>query len=223
MVTTAVLILVVIQFAQAQTGDIEKQAGFLKPETAPKDKKIAFADFLENYYQKGLKLFPLDATFAGDNRYNDLLHNDITREHREKVNAYYTQYLEALGKYDKNKLTEEEKTSHEVLKWECEINLAGFKYPTYLMPIDQFCSTHLIIGQFACGASAQPFNTKEDYDNWLKRVDVFVAWCDTAIANMREGMEQGIVLPKSLSNKIIPQLASWMIVPAKTHHFYSPL
>ena len=193
------------------------------PENAPMYSQLAFADFLENYYQEGLRLFPVNATFAGDNRYNDLLHNDIGPEHRASVKAYYTRYLNALGHYDQTELTEEEQTSHEVLKWECEINLNGFKYRRHLMPIDQFWSVNLMMGQFAGGASAQPFETKEDYDNWLKRVDVFVAWCDTAIANMREGMAQGVVLPKSLSRKVIPQLASWKEGPAEGHHFYTPV
>ena len=91
------------------------------------------------------------------------------------------------------------------------------------MPIDQFWSINLLIGQFASGASAQPFKTKDDYNNWLKRVAVFVTWCDTAIANMREGMEQGLVLPGALSKKVIPQLASWKEGPAEKHHFYSPV
>ena len=114
--------------------------GCATPEHAAIDDRLAFADFLENYYQEGLTLFPVNATFAGDNRYNDLLHNDIGREHRAKVKAYYTRYLSALGGFDKTKLTEEEQTSYEVLKWECEISLNGFKYPGHLMPIDQFWS-----------------------------------------------------------------------------------
>ncbi|MCH8194282.1 MAG: hypothetical protein IIA65_09745, partial [Planctomycetes bacterium] len=88
------------------------------PENAPLYGRFAFADFLENYYQEGLRLFPVIATFAGDNRYNDLLHNDIGPEHRAKVKAYYTRHLNALGRYDGTELTEEEQTSYEVLKWE---------------------------------------------------------------------------------------------------------
>ncbi len=139
------------------------------------------------------------------------------------MKAYYTYYLETLGTYTNDELTAEEKTSLDILRWECEIKLAGLRYPTHLMPIDQFWSINLLIGQFASGASAQPFKTKEDYDNWLRRVEVFVTWCDTAIANMRKGMKQGVVLPKSLSQKVIPQLASWKEGPAESHHFYSPV
>ena len=40
---------------------------------------------------------------------------------------------------------------------------------------------------------------------------------------MHAGIKQGIVLPKSLSKKVIPQLASWKEGPVESHHFYSPV
>jgi uncharacterized protein (DUF885 family) len=203
--------------------DIEKPARSAKSEITQEDSKTTFADFLENYYQGEIRLFPLYATFDGDKRYNDLLYNDITPEYRAIIKAFYAQFLNRLGKYSKAELTEEERTSYDILKWQCEINLAELKYPEHLMPINQMISKHLTIGRFAGGASAQPFETKKDYDNWLKRVDGFIVWCDTAIANMQKGMEQGVVLPKALTQKLIPQFASWKDGPAENHHFYSPV
>jgi uncharacterized protein (DUF885 family) len=220
---TAVLNLFTILCAQVQAGGTASPASFRTPTTVAEEQKVSFADLLEDYYQERLKLFPLEATFAGDHRYNDLLHNDITSEYREKVRAFYRRYLDDLSMYNRAELTEEEQTSNDVLKWTCEVELDGLKYPKHLIPIDQFWSLQIVVGMFAGGTNAQPFKTKEDYDNWLKRVDVFIAWCDTAIANMREGMEQGIVLPKSLSKKVIPQLASWKDGPAESHLFYSPV
>ena len=64
-------------------------SGGATPENPPIDRQLVFADFLENYYREGLRLFPVKATFAGDNRYNDLLHNDIGPDHRAMVKAYY--------------------------------------------------------------------------------------------------------------------------------------
>jgi len=38
------------------------------------------AEVFENYYQERLALYPLDATYAGDERYNDLFPNDLTAD-----------------------------------------------------------------------------------------------------------------------------------------------
>ncbi len=192
-----------------------------KEEQGPKTND-AFGQMLEDYHQEWLKLFPLNATFQGDNRYNDSFPNMLSREYRNQLQAYHQNYLEKLTNYDRAILTSEEQISYDILKWECEINLAEMKFHAGLLPIDQFWTPQLMFGQLASGASAQPFKTKEDYDNWLRRINGFVEWCDTAIFRMKEGMDQGIVLPQSLSTKVIPQLGAWKDGPAEDHHFYSP-
>src|SRR5690606_27197460 len=53
---------------------------------------------------------------------------------------------------------------------------------------------------------AQPFKTVEDYDNWLARAARLPVLFDTDIANMRAGMEAGVVQPTILMEKVVPQL-----------------
>src|SRR5690606_35850114 len=65
----------------------------------------------------------------------------------------------------------------------------------------------------------QPFRSPKDYDDFLKRLAVFPAWTDTAIANMREGIGKGWVLPRALVVKVLPQLEA-MLVPAEQSTFY---
>ncbi len=181
------------------------------------------ADVFENYYQDRLKLFPMEATYAGDERYNDILPNNLTADFENQVRDMFTSYKEELTKYDKSSLTEEEQMSYDVLMWECNMGLSELAFDTELLPVDQFWSLHLSIGQFASGSSVQPFKTAEDYDAWLNRVNSFMAWCDTAMVNMKKGMEQGIVLPKSLSEKVIPQFADFAKEPVEENLFYTPV
>jgi uncharacterized protein (DUF885 family) len=82
---------------------------------------------------------------------------------------------------------------------------------------------HLIIGQFASGASAQPFKTVEDYNNWLKRLDDYVIWMNTAEEKMNAGIIEGYVLPKSLIEKLIPQLKDGANDTIEEHLFYGPI
>ena len=52
----------------------------------------------------------------------------------------------------------------------------------------------------------------KDYDDWLARVHGFVAWTDSAIDNFRKGMKAGVVLPKILVTRMIPQMRGKEIV-----------
>jgi uncharacterized protein (DUF885 family) len=91
------------------------------------------------------------------------------------------------------------------------------------MPLFQIQSLHLYVAQLAAGGSVQPFNTVEDYDNWLKRVDDYISFLDTSISMMKEGMSKNIVLPKVLAQKMIPQLNEFILNPVKDHLFYMPI
>lgn len=192
-------------------------------EKAQESPSISFDSLLSQYYEERLKLFPLDATYAGDNRYNDQLPNDLTQEYREKVKSFFTSYRDQLKTIEKNTLSENDQMSYEVLLWECTMALEGLTFNDYLLPINQFWCTPLLIGQIASGSSVQPFTTVKDYDNWLSRLDAYLVWCDTAMANMKKGMATGYVLPKSLTLKVIPQFADLDHGPVEEHLFYTPI
>jgi uncharacterized protein (DUF885 family) len=176
-----------------------------------------------NYYEERLKLFPMEATYAGDHRYDDQLPNDITDSFRASEAAFFRKYLTTVNELDGGQLSTEDQLSCDILRWECETQLEKLRFPTHLMPINQFNSLHLDFGQWATGTSAQPFKTVGDYENWLKRLEAFTEWGNTAISNMRQGMKRGWVLPKALIKKTIPQMAAMSKGPAEDHLFYEPI
>src|SRR6185436_9840732 len=145
--------------------------------------------------------------------------NNLTETFRESERAFYHKYLAALKNFNRDELSAEDRVSRDIVKWECEVRLEQLRYPTHLLPINQFWSLHLDIGQWAGGASAQPFKTVQDYENWLKRLDAFAQWCGTAVENMRKGMKQGYVLPKALTKKVIPQMTAMAKGPAQEHPY----
>ena len=183
-----------------------------------------FNAMLDSYYEDGLKLNPVQATFAGDDRYDDQFPNFLDSSYVQQVKAHYEKYKNQLESFSDDDLSETEQLTKEILAWECDMNLEGMKFKkSEYMPIDQMWSVNLVMGQLASGASAQPFETKEDYMQWVKRVDGFVQWLETAEANMQEGMTQGYVLPKALVVKVLPQLKSLTNANTAEHLFYSPL
>jgi uncharacterized protein (DUF885 family) len=186
-------------------------------------KRSSLDSLLTAYHEEYLKLYPLEATSSGDNRYNDKLPNTITAAFRQQVDDLFTHYRDQLKSVDRSTLSENDQVSYDVLMWECDIALQGLAFKDYLTPVNQFSSLNLQIGQYASGKSAQPFKSVKDYGNWLARLDAYVAWCDTAMVNMKKGMKAGYVLPKALAKKIIPQLAALDHGPVSTHLFYSPV
>lgn len=174
----------------------------------------------KSYYQDYLRLNPLQATSLGDSRYNDQLPNTITQEYRNQQRDFYTRYKQQVQFFDRNSLSETDRMSYDILIHQCDLNLEGLQFKDYLMPINQLRSMPSNMAQLASGTGNQPFKTVKDYENWLKRVDAFLPWVDTAIVNMRKGMASGYTIPKINAEKIIPQLTTFDHGPAREHMYY---
>ena len=185
---------------------------------------LRFDQTIENYYQQGLELYPINATYMGDPRYNDQFPNFLSENFADKAKNYYQSYLDTISNFSDASLSDSQKMSKAVLKWECNINLDSYKFENWkYFPIDQMWTINLVMGQLASGKSAQPFKTVADYQNWLKRVDGYIDWLHSAEANMREGMTKGYVLPKVLIKKVIPQLQAMTETDLDKNLFYSPI
>ncbi|MGA0559471.1 DUF885 domain-containing protein [Larkinella sp. VNQ87] len=188
-----------------------------------KNPSTDFAKTVDDYYEERLKLFPLEATMQGDNRYNDQLPNSISQEFLDQTKQFYTNTLEKLTGFDREKLSEQDRISYDILKRELELQLEQFNYHLEQVPFSQFEGLTLTFGQLGSGAGAQPFKTVKDYDDWLKRVSAFRVWGDTAVANFRKGMANGMIWPKSLVVKMIPQMTDLVVTDPTKSLFYGPI
>lgn len=173
-----------------------------------------------NYWEEHLKLFPFEATFAGDNRYNDLFPNDQTQSFRDTLKTFYQLYLDSVKSFDRSKLTDENKISYDIFVYEMNSELDGLKLNTWMIPFDQFNGAPALL---PLGNTMFPFKTVKDYDNWLSRLNKFPAWADSAIGNFRQGIAAGVVLPGALVVKMIPQVESMVVIDPAKSLFYQPV
>ncbi len=187
------------------------------------ESKNNLTNILKNYYEDRLRLFPLEATAIADHRYDDQLPNDITVAHRTKLKNFYIRYLNEVQSLDSTALNDQEKLSYQIFKRDMRLNLEQLTFPEHLMPINQFYSLPITLGQLGSGVGNHPFKTVKDYHNFLKRIDRFQVWADTAVANMRRGMQVGWVLPKTLTQKVLPQFKAMVVTDPKQSLFYGPI
>ena len=177
------------------------------------------------YYEGYLNMYPLEATMQGDSRYNDLLSNNISSEFISKEIEFYTDTQKKLKSIDYDDLSDEQKTVYDVLDYTLKDKIERYAYHPELLPFSQFEGLPLDFPLLGSAEGNQPFKTTKDYDNWLKRIDAFVIWMNTAEKNFREGMKQNVVLPKKLVVKMIPQMHSEEIITEDfdKNIFYGPI
>jgi uncharacterized protein (DUF885 family) len=190
---------------------------------AQKNSQTRFQSMLNSYYEEYIKLNPTVASFKGDYRYNDQLENTISASYREQSTTLYRRYLDSLQHYTLSKLSAKDRLSYDIFQYEIKNNLEAMQFDNYLTPVSQMFDFRISFSQMGSGSSTHPFKTVKDYDDFLKRITGFVAWTDTAIANMRKGIQTGIVQPKVVMVKVVPQLKAVITEDVTTSMFYNPI
>jgi uncharacterized protein (DUF885 family) len=175
------------------------------------------------FWEEQLKLNPVQATFVGDPRYNDQLPNFLSAEFRQQSHDFNQKWLDRVSKIDGNALDGQARLSYDIFLRDLRLALESERFPGWMQPVQQFGSFASFLAQLGSGTSAQPFKTVQDYENWLKRVDAAPAIFDQAIANMKEGMAKGVVQPKALMQKVLPQLDALIKDKPEDTLFWGPV
>lgn len=187
------------------------------------DASAELTALVEEYFQRELEFNPVFATAIGDHRYDDRLANSISPEYLREYEAFNREYLDRVLSIDPQQLNEEDRLTYDTFRYSREMDLEGFRYPDHLQPIDQFYSIPNFFAQLGSGSSVHPFETVENYDDFLGRADDFVTIMDQAITNMRIGIDEGIVQPRVLMDKVLPQLESQITDDVEESLFYRPI
>jgi uncharacterized protein (DUF885 family) len=180
-------------------------------------------ELVEQYWEEFLVLNPLTATFVGDNRYNDRLANSIGPQYLAASLALDRKYLEQVQGIDPASLSGQARLTYDIFKLDRELAIEGARFPAELLPINQSFSLPSLFAQLGAASGVHPFANAKDYDDWLKRVADFVTWMDQSIANMRDGVSQGVVQPRVVMEKVLPQLEAMLVDDPKQSVFYRPV
>jgi len=165
------------------------------------------ASLLDAYWEESLQRGPVGATAIGDLRYNDQFPNSIGPDFIASGKASTRHWLKALDAIARNQLKGQDRLSFDILHRDLEESIASERFPDELIPINQFGGVPGLLAQLSSGNSLQPFKTVKHYDDFLARADHMLEWIEQAIVNMREGMKRGVVQPRAVMQKVLPQLA----------------
>ncbi|MFY8061415.1 MAG: hypothetical protein ACOVMK_07735, partial [Arenimonas sp.] len=93
-----------------------------------------------DYWEANLKLNPINATFIGDTRFNGDMPNFFTPEFREQVRALNQTWLDKALALDGSRLDGAARISYDIFIRERQLALESERFPTWMLPMDQFSS-----------------------------------------------------------------------------------
>ncbi|WP_349745012.1 DUF885 domain-containing protein [Stenotrophomonas geniculata] len=186
-------------------------------------KQVQLERLYDEYWDASMRLNPLQATFQGEARYNDQLPNILSAAWRQQSHDFTTEWLGKVEKLGSDGLQGQDLLSYEIFVRDARASLAAERYPSWMMPISQYYNVGSIMAILGAGAGAQAFNTVQDYDTWSRRSLGIPELFDQAIDNMRQGMKAGVVQPRDLMEKVLPQLDAVIKPTAEESIFWSPI
>ncbi len=187
------------------------------------DKAGQLTALYADFWEETLKLNPIQATFQGDNRYNDQLPDFGSAEFRQQMHDFNQRWLEKVEAIGEDGLQGQDLLSYRIFVRERRNALDAEKFPDWMMPVNQMGSLVSYAVMLGSGQVAQPFKTVKDYENWLARAGRIPVLIDTDIANMREGIKAGVVQPKVVMEKVLPQMDAILAGKAEDSQFWGPI
>ena len=187
------------------------------------DASEALSALFDEHFERNLELNPVSATFIGDDRYNDRMANFFSADYLAASDALDKEFLQRLLEIDRDQLDYQEQLSYDIFRINRELAIEGRQFPFELIPVNQFWSVTNFFAQLGSGAGAHPFKTVKDYEDFLSRADDFAAMADTIVARMREGVQRGVVQPRILMEKLLPQIDAHVVDSVEDSLFYTPV
>jgi uncharacterized protein (DUF885 family) len=168
----------------------------------PEANRKALAQIFEDYWQDVLEHAPEFASTLGDKRYNDQISDYSVKAVNEGLERE-GKFLMRLAAIDPAGLTEQEKTSRDLLLRQFAEDQEGSDFKEWEMPLNQMGGIHTQWPQLAAQLS---FTTVKDYDDWIARLHKIPTAFDQVTANMAIGMEDKRVPPKYLLERALAQV-----------------
>jgi uncharacterized protein (DUF885 family) len=177
----------------------------------------------DDYYEETLVMDPLTASLMGDHRFDDRMAIDISDEYRARMADMCRRYLARLAAVAPAELDAEDRLSHELLRRTLSDRLEGLQFPEHLLALTHISGQPVDFPVMGAGAGVHPFETTADFDHFLRRTDDFVVWMDTAIANLRRGVAMGVVHPRLVVERLLPELDAMIVDDPSKSVFLEPL
>jgi len=166
------------------------------------ERSRALNKIFSDYWQWTLKQSPEQATFFGDNRYNDKW-SDFSASAYNSALQHQAEVITELGAISTADLPEQEQLSSTLLMKQLLDAQDGSRFKPWEMPVTQFSGPHI---DMLSVLNVMPFQTVADYDNYIARMNAV----PHVFAQVQESMDAGIfdsrTEPRLLMEKALSQV-----------------
>ena len=125
-------------------------------------------------------------------------------------------FLRRVYAIDQSALSEVDQLNFELFRRTLQNRVDGYQFNAHLMPIHHRGG----VQNLENNANYLSFETLQDYEDWLARMDKVDEYIDQTITLAEEGRKQGYIPPKILMDRIPDQIAAQLVDDAEDSPFF---
>jgi uncharacterized protein (DUF885 family) len=166
------------------------------------DRRKALNTLFSEYWDASLAHSPEFASTIGDTRFNDKISDRSVKAFNDWL-AVEQDYLLRLAAIDATGLSDQEKTSRDLLLRDLAQDEESAEFKEWEMPVNQMSG---IYSEYPRLVAELNFASVKDYDDWIARLRALPKAFEQTTTGMSIGMEDHRVPPKFLLEKTLDQV-----------------
>jgi len=155
---------------------------------------------------------PINALYRGDLRFASQHGDYLSDQYIDAERAAAQRDLRRLATITPAELSEPDRIAYDTFRWKREADLRGLApelvWLRFGLPIAHYGGWHLDFAQLSSGEGIARYANVADYEAGLARFDGFIVWLDRARERMQQAADTGVVLPRFVVERMIPQFQS---------------
>ncbi len=141
----------------------------------------------------------------------------LTREWRNRRVELARRGLMELAAFDREQLTDTQRVSADLMKWQLEMFVEGEKYDDFYFPLEQFGGANVNLPNALI--IVHPLNTEKDGANYVARLGQVSARMDEAVAEAAVLAKKRMIPPRFILAATIAQMEQFISTPAAQNPF----
>jgi uncharacterized protein (DUF885 family) len=141
----------------------------------------------------------------------------LTREWRNRRVELARRGLIELAAFDRQQLTDTQRVSADLMKWQLEMFVEGEKYEDFHFPLEQFGGANVNLPNALI--IVHPLNTEKDGANYVARLAQVSARMDEAVAEAAVLAKKQMIPPRFILAATIAQMEQFISTPAAQNPF----
>ncbi|WP_444929236.1 DUF885 domain-containing protein [Microbulbifer sp. SSSA002] len=178
----------------------------------------ALQGVIADHWQYTLREDPISAGRVGVSDYNRELPGVTAEDRLRRIEAERA-FIRRLEAIDKRKLSASDRVNSELLSWVLASSVEHKELFLDRIPLNTFSSFYADALEANSGLAMRDI---ADYEDYIARIGEFGRYFDENIANMREGIRSGFVLPKIVVEGIAPTVRAQVYKDPRKSSLYTP-